>query len=539
MSEIKKSFTSRFGSDGVIMEADFCLASSTRVLTHDFNYVPIDTVVAGEYLVGFDENLQKYGGTKFRKSLVESVKQVQKPCLRLSYDDGTFVECSTEHQWVARKRKEGYSNRWFEAKNLQVGFVQPQVVEVWEDKSKSPDGAWMSGFLDGEGWISHASTFGVGQNVDKAHQCIWDKCLPILRDSFDSLSYSPNKRSKVCRVSPNGLRTAWTCVGLYHPVRLQKKLQETYEGTAIRSKRNRVKTIVKIENIGEQTVIAVQTSTRTYIAEGMLSHNCQLEVVGQAFLSGDEQMKQDIRDGVDFHCSRLAAKLGEKYEKVYKACHIHNIPKYIKMRKDIKTFSFQRAYGAGVNAIMESTGMSRSEVEELIAIEEEMYPEVSKYYESVSAEVSRSRRPTSGRTEQGFPQGKGVFKSITGREYWFKEYDSFRRDKDVDFSMPQLKNYPVQGFSTADIVPLVLGKLYRRLKSNVHLNGKVFLINTVHDSIILDVHKDKTTQTAFIMREEMEKGGDYLNETFNIGFDLPLRAEVTWGPSWGNQIEKL
>jgi len=265
----------------------------------------------------------------------------------------------------------------------------------------------------------------------------------------------------------------------------------------------------------------------------------QLEVVGQAFLSGDVQMKQDIRDGVDFHNKRLAYKLHTDYAKINYEVNINKNPKYIKMRKDIKTFSFQRAYGAGVNAIVESTGMSRSEVEELIAIEEAMYPMVSKYYESVSGEVCSSRIPTSGRTEQGFPQGKGVFKSITGREYWFKEYDSFRRDKDVDFSMPQLKNYPVQGFSTADIVPLVLGKLYRRIKEVDNWKGKVFLINTVHDSIILDVHKDCIQPVSAVVKFIMEEGGDYLNETFDIGFDLPLRAEITWGDSWGNQTEKL
>lgn len=265
----------------------------------------------------------------------------------------------------------------------------------------------------------------------------------------------------------------------------------------------------------------------------------QLEIIGQAFLSKDKQMKQDIRDGVDFHVKRLAYKLKEPYQTVHDYCHINKDSYYLKLRKDIKTFSFQRAYGAGANAIMESTGMSRSEVEELIAIEEEMYPEVSKYYEKVATEVCSSRIPTSGRTEKGFPQGKGCFKSITGREYWFKEYDSFRRDKDVDFSMPQLKNYPVQGFSTADIVPLVLGKLYRAMKKVKEWIGKVFLINTVHDSIILDVHKSIRKKVAAFVKKIMEKGGDYLNETFDIGFDLPLRAEITWGASWGQQTEKL
>jgi len=271
----------------------------------------------------------------------------------------------------------------------------------------------------------------------------------------------------------------------------------------------------------------------------------QLEVIGQAFLSGDVQMKQDIRDGVDFHCKRLAFKLKESYEAVYNSCH-GPAPdlNYIKLRKDIKTFSFQRAYGAGVNAIMESTGMSKTEVEELIAIEEAMYPEVSKYFEKVKKEVLKSRQATSGRTDSGYPQGKGVFKSITGREYWFKEYDApkFLQDRGtlISFSPTQMKNYPVQGFSTADIVPLVLGKLYRRLKRMTpQAKEGIFIINTVHDSIILDVHKKWVGAVADIVKYEMEKGGDYLNETFDIGFDLPLRAEISWGPSWGRQTEKL
>ena len=214
----------------------------------------------------------------------------------------------------------------------------------------------------------------------------------------------------------------------------------------------------------------------------------QLEVVGQAFLSGDEQMKQDIRNGIDFHCKRLAYKLKEDYEDVWQKCHVSGSPKYIKMRKDIKTFSFQRAYGAGVNAIMESTGMTRAEVKELIEMEEEMYPKVAEYFEMVRSEVESTRVPTSEKTYAGYPSGLGYFTSITGRRYYFKEFDSneylCRKGIYTTFSMPQLRNYPVQGFSTGDIVPLVLGKLYRKLKTNPHLKNNVFFINTVHDSII-------------------------------------------------------
>ena len=46
-----------------------------------------------------------------------------------------------------------------------------------------------------------------------------------------------------------------------------------------------------------------------------------------------------------------------------------------------------------------------------------------------------------------------------------------------------IKNYPVQGFATADIVPIVM------LEIETRLNGyKSMLVNSVHDSVVLDVH---------------------------------------------------
>ena len=49
----------------------------------------------------------------------------------------------------------------------------------------------------------------------------------------------------------------------------------------------------------------------------------------------------------------------------------------------------------------------------------------------------------------------------------------------------QIKNYPVQGFATADIVPLACINIYNLMKEK---KVKSLLINTVHDSIIADVY---------------------------------------------------
>ena len=66
----------------------------------------------------------------------------------------------------------------------------------------------------------------------------------------------------------------------------------------------------------------------------------------------------------------------------------------------------------------------------------------------------------------------------------------------------------------------------------------VYLINTVHDSIVLDVHKSVIMEVASTLKKIMENGGEYLKESFDIEFDLPLKAEISVGPNWG-ELEKL
>ena len=286
MSNIRQHFTSRFDG-GYIMEFDFCVVPTTKILTHDFKYVPISSVSVGDELVGFDEDISKYGQTKFRKTIVERVETLYRPCKVIEFDDGTAVTSSIDHQWVCRRRKTGYKNTWHKTEDIDIGYVFPQVLDVWDDKSQTPDGAYMAGFLDGEGWITNSS-FGVGQNVDATHQCVWDKFLPILRETFPSIAYNANDPEKCggsscVQARPMGLRTAWTAVGTWQPVRLKQKLQSTYEGTAIRSRCNKQRTVINVKDAYRE-VVAVRTSTKTYRAEGMLSHNCQLEVIALAFL---------------------------------------------------------------------------------------------------------------------------------------------------------------------------------------------------------------------------------------------------------------
>ena len=74
-------------------------------------------------------------------------------------------------------------------------------------------------------------------------------------------------------------------------------------------------------------------------------------------------------------------------------------------------------------------------------------------------------------------------KTPSGREFAFP--DIVRRRNGVSH-FTQLKNYPVQSLATADIVPLTLLHIDAKLKD---MNSCI--VNTVHDSIVIDVHPDE------------------------------------------------
>lgn len=213
----------------------------------------------------------------------------------------------------------------------------------------------------------------------------------------------------------------------------------------------------------------------------------QLEVVVQAFLTGDQQLIDHVNEGVDFHCVRLAAKLGEDYQEVVnKAKGKNGVEKdawYDLQRTLAKGFSFQRAYGAGKKAIAASTGMSEDEVQMLIDAEDKLYPRVNKYNDWIAAQVRTNKTKTHLKSLEGAPRHFGWHSSPTGKRYGFTEYDApdfLKRDGTLtSFKPTEMKNYSVQG-AAGEIVLTVLGKLWRHFVANDNYAGRALLVNTVH-----------------------------------------------------------
>jgi len=91
----------------------------------------------------------------------------------------------------------------------------------------------------------------------------------------------------------------------------------------------------------------------------------------------------------------------------------------------------------------------------------------------------------------------------------------------------QIKNYPVQSFATADIVPLILMKIDDLLKTM-----QSCVVNSVHDSIVIDVHPEEEKQVLYIITLVNSQMNGLIENHFGITFNVPLLLEAKIGDNW-------
>ena len=263
----------------------------------------------------------------------------------------------------------------------------------------------------------------------------------------------------------------------------------------------------------------------------------QLEIVVQGMLSRCKRLCQDLRDGIDFHCKRVAIKHGVSYEEAIEKCKNETNPDYKLWkgyRSECKFFSFQRAYGAGATTIAKKIGLSREDVEILIENEDKTYPGIVRF----NANVERDIKQSSKRFKQFFPGGtwkmysRGYWISLTGTRYSFRTYnapDWLRKRGIQDSFMPtEMKNYPVQG-TAGEIVQIMLGKLWRHFVKNNNYNEEALLCNTVHDCVWIDTKNKLKKVIAKDVKRIMEDVPNTLKELYGMRVTVPFPISIDYG----------
>jgi DNA polymerase I-like protein with 3'-5' exonuclease and polymerase domains len=213
----------------------------------------------------------------------------------------------------------------------------------------------------------------------------------------------------------------------------------------------------------------------------------QLEFRAAAFLAQDEIAMEEIRTGFDVHnyTAKVISDAGQPTT-----------------RQGAKEHTFAPLFGA--------TGYGRSKAEEAYYIHfTEKYKGVAAWHKSLANEAIRFNKIT----------------NVSGRQYAFPDVKRNARGGVSHFTM--IKNYPVQGFATGDVVPVVLIEMERRME---HLQS--CLVNTVHDSTVIDIHPEEKEKVLQII-EDMNGGlTDLIEKAYNVKMNVPLLLESKIGPNW-------
>jgi DNA polymerase-1 len=213
----------------------------------------------------------------------------------------------------------------------------------------------------------------------------------------------------------------------------------------------------------------------------------QLEFRVAAYLSQDPVAIREVTDGFDVHSytAKIISDAGQ-----------------VMSRQDAKAHTFAPLYGA--------SGYGRSKAEATYYTHfNEKYKGIANWHDTLAKEALNT----------------GKITTPSGREFSFPDVQRNARGRISYFT--QIKNYPVQSFATADIVPVALLWIETLLKGK-----KSCIVNTVHDSIVIDVHPEEEDHVLWAIEDCNINMNLHIHHHFGISINVPLLLESKIGNNW-------
>jgi len=266
-----------------------CIAPETKVLTAGLKWVQAGEIEVGQKLIGFDEeatdDFRRGQNRRWKTSIVESVSRKMLPCYKLTMEDGTELICSSDHKWLC---KSANMNHWVTTeKIIPRGFYKNdrsshicKPLEVWEE-DKTYEAGYLAAAFDGEGHISQAANNYNGCRINLGFaQKENDMSLAVEKIlSNKNFIYNKQIEKKHPPKLGGGTFKYYISGGESEILRFlgqmrPKRLLDKFDLEAIGAMRAKTRiAVIKKEFLGEKEVVAWQTSTKTFIAEGYCSHN--------------------------------------------------------------------------------------------------------------------------------------------------------------------------------------------------------------------------------------------------------------------------
>jgi DNA polymerase I len=238
--------------------------------------------------------------------------------------------------------------------------------------------------------------------------------------------------------------------------------------------------------------------------------NCdlkQIEIIVFAQLCKDPTLIDLLNKGKDIH-KFIASNVYDKPEEEITD----------EERSSAKTSSFGIIYGNGAKTLSERTGRTQEWAQDFINTFYELFPKAKEWHEKIQKQVEKT----------------GQLTLFTGMTLKFKKYPAkfdwqIRKGIKESYNPPDIKNHPVQHLA-ALIMAILAGQFYRNYA--VHKRDKYLMINTVHDSLMLDCKDDYIDEAILDVSQTLESISLILKEKFNETMLVPIKIDISTGERW-------
>jgi DNA polymerase-1 len=219
----------------------------------------------------------------------------------------------------------------------------------------------------------------------------------------------------------------------------------------------------------------------------------QIELRIVAAISGDKNMVEAFRKGVDIHTATAAKVYGIEESEVTK-----------EMRYKAKSVNFGIIYGQGAFGLADNLGISRTEAKEIIDNYKKQFSGIQQYMDSTI----------------NFAREHGYVQTLMGRKRWLRDINSANFTV-RGFAERNAINSPIQG-TAADMIKLAMQRVYAAMQK-AGMKSKMIL--QVHDELVFDALKTEVKDLKPLILEEMQNAMPLPN-------GVPVIAECGEGENW-------